>query len=256
MGRQVPATMFQGVCPVFISRNSTACSGFGDWQHLESSARSRKATALFFLAVLLVMVQFQDKAGSSQRYTGIDQWCDADYNSHPPRNIAPGPCLDMSIFVCEPLNQKLPPGVRAAIAVAAFVFVVIVLGMVAYFVLAKASNFRRYLALARIRLKGAPRSGRMSLVVTDIEGYSGVLPAQQRMPGCILYLQGAYCTFRVSSAHVKLAVAHWLVKSPAHMCMLGLQCTDAILCVLPALQTSSGALLRSCSRPWCCTTLC
>jgi hypothetical protein len=124
-------------------------------------------------------VQFQDKSGSSKRYTGIDQWCDADYNSQPPHNITPGPCLDMSIFVCEPFTRTLPPGVRAAIAVAAFIFMVIVLGIMAYFVLAKASKFRRYLALARIRLKGAPRSGRMSLVVTDIEGYSGRSSLQQ-----------------------------------------------------------------------------
>jgi hypothetical protein len=77
------------------------------------------------------------------------------------------------MFVCEPLSDLLKPGIRAAIAVAGVVFLMIVGGTVAYFVLSKASKFRRFLALSATRLKGAPRSGRMTLVVTDIEGYSG-----------------------------------------------------------------------------------
>jgi hypothetical protein len=80
----------------------------------------------------------------------------------------------MSIFTCEPIDRnKLPPGARAGIAVAAFLAAVVIITLAAYLMLAKASKFRRHLMLSANRLKGAPRSGRMSLVVTDIEGYSG-----------------------------------------------------------------------------------
>jgi hypothetical protein len=195
-------------------------------------------------------VQFQDKSGSSKRYTGVDQWCDADYNSQPPRNISPGPCLDMSIFVCEPLTRTLPPGVRAAIAVASFMFAVIVLGIVAYFVLAKASKFRRYLTLAGIRLKGAPRSGRMSLVVTDIEGYSGGLSVQQ------LYTTSHWLPMLLMRARDNVT-RRVIRASVCRTRMLAVwQALSHVHAAAAALQTSFVALLRSCSRPWCCTTLC
>lgn len=121
---------------------------------------------------VLACLQFTDKSGGTYRYTGIDSWCDAGYNKA--LNITPGPCLDVSMFVCEPLSNVLKPGIRAAIAVGGVVFLLIVGGTVAYFVLSKASKFRRFLVLNATRLKGTPRAGRMTLVVTDIEGYSGV----------------------------------------------------------------------------------
>lgn len=135
-------------------------------------------------------MQFQDKSGTTYRYTGVDPWCDADYNKA--LNVTPGPCLDMSMFVCEPLSSLLKPGVRAAIAVAAFMFTLIIAGIVAYFLLSKASKVRRFVQLTQVRLKGPPRSGPMTLVVTDIEGYSGdcaQLPACTSLKVLVLQLR-------------------------------------------------------------------
>lgn len=123
-----------------------------------------------------VRLQFYDKSDGRYPYTGINDWCDADFNSKVLANVTPGPCLDMSIFYCKPVSDRLlKPGVRAAVAVAAILVFIIVVGCLAHVLLAKASKFRRFLELATIRMKGPPRSGRMSLVVTDIEGYSGGL---------------------------------------------------------------------------------
>jgi hypothetical protein len=105
-------------------------------------------------------------------YHGVDRFWDEEYNSQVLFNVTPGPRLDMYIFYCTP-NDVLKPGVKAAIAVAAFLLVFIVVGTLSYLLLAKASKFRRFLALSAIRIKGPPRSGRIALVVTDIEGYSG-----------------------------------------------------------------------------------
>lgn len=112
------------------------------------------------------------------RYQGVDSWCDETYNCQVLTNVTPRPCFNMSIFYCHPLpivETTLKPSVRAAIAVAAFLTTAVVLTVIGYLMLAKASKFRRSLMLSAIRLKGPPRHGRMSLVVTDIEGYSGVL---------------------------------------------------------------------------------
>jgi hypothetical protein len=106
-------------------------------------------------------------------YSGIDKFSDEDYNSKVLNNVTPGPRLEMYIFYCTPVRSGLGPGTKAAIAIAAFLLVFIVVGTISYLLLAKASKFRRFLALSAIRIKGPPRSGRMSLVVTDIEGYSG-----------------------------------------------------------------------------------
>jgi hypothetical protein len=106
-------------------------------------------------------------------YTGVDTFLDEDYDSQVLLNVTPGPRLDMYIFYCTPVDSDMKPRNKAAIAVAAFLLVVIVVGTLSYLLLAKASKFRRFLVLSAIRIKGPPRSGRMSLVVTDIEGYSG-----------------------------------------------------------------------------------
>lgn len=137
-------------------------------------ARSPKCVAVVLLLACRVCKQFYDKSSGRYPYRGVDRWWDQDYNSQVLDNVTPGPQLDMYIFYCTPLDSNvLKPGVRAAIAVAAFLILFIVVGTISYLVLAKASKFRRFLALSAIRIKGPPRSGRMSLVVTDIEGYSG-----------------------------------------------------------------------------------
>jgi hypothetical protein len=119
-------------------------------------------------------LQFYEKSSGRYPYAGVNNWCDADFNSRVLANVTPGPCLDMSIFYCQRIST-LKPGVQAAVAVAAVLAFLIVVGSLAHVLLAKASKFRRFLELATIRMKGPPRSGRMSLVVTDIEGYSGTL---------------------------------------------------------------------------------
>jgi hypothetical protein len=121
-------------------------------------------------------LQFFDKSNSRYLYTGISDWCDPTYNSQVLVNVTPSPCLNMSIFYCTPLaDRSMKPGMRVGVAIAAVLAVLIVVGFLAHMLLAKASKFRRFLELATIRMKGPPRSGRMSLVVTDIEGYSGEL---------------------------------------------------------------------------------
>lgn len=132
---------------------------------------SRHTTNIAML--LRAWLQFYDKKqGSGYSYHGIDNWCDASHNAL--LNTSALPCLNMSIFSCEPIsNGVLPPGIKAAIAVAAFLAFCAVMGLIAYLTLAKASKFKRYLTLSAVRLKGPPRHGRMTLVVTDIEGYSG-----------------------------------------------------------------------------------
>lgn len=158
----------------------------------------------------------------------------------------------MEIFFCQPINRgALTPGTKAAIAIVVFL---VFAGAIAYLMLAKASKFRRFLALSAIRIKGPPRNGRMSLVVTDIEGYSGVCGGGRHAHMTATAVQAGVVSDVLSKtlhAPALRVPAHVVLPgggSPAH------NGTDSwlVLCV----QTSSSALQRSCSRLWCCTTLC
>ena len=124
--------------------------------------------------VCLFVLQFFDKQDTQYHYVGVDSWCDPTYNAKELINVTPmEPCLDMSIFYCVAQNRGLLPSVRAAIGVAAIMVFLVLIGALVYMLLAKASKVKRSLALSAVRLKGPPRHGKMTLVVTDIEGYSG-----------------------------------------------------------------------------------
>lgn len=142
------------------------------YKHLGNVCRMGAYEGGSVCTAFLCCSQFYDMSSGRYLYHGIDKFWDEDYNSQVLLNVTPGPWLDMYIFYCMP-NDVLKPGVKAAIAVAAFLLVCVVLGLLSYLLLAKASKFRRFLALSAIRIKGPPRSGRIALVVTDIEGYSG-----------------------------------------------------------------------------------
>lgn len=164
--------------------------------------------------VCLCTVQRYNQTGDRYRYRGIDSWCDGSSGATPL-----DPCPDMSIFECEPiddlLKRHLPAGTKAAIAVGAFLVTLLVLGLLGYLMLAKASKFRRYLALSTIRLKGAPRSGRMTLVVTDIEGYSGTFLQHAR----------AAATTALDTAAVRCQHSASMVHTP---CLWLAPCTQVL----------------------------
>lgn len=71
-----------------------------------------------------------------------------------------------------PNSSELTPPQRAGVGVAATAAVLALL-VIANVCMVNASWLRRMVTRARYRLAGAPRHGRMSLVITDIEGYSG-----------------------------------------------------------------------------------
>ncbi|KAF6240831.1 hypothetical protein COO60DRAFT_1708984 [Scenedesmus sp. NREL 46B-D3] len=85
-----------------------------------------------------------------------------------------GPCLKAYIFSCSP---RQPPQLSLMQQVAvgmAVAFCSVLLAVMANTCMAHASKVRRYYIRAKTRLKGTPKHGRMSLVVTDIEGYSEI----------------------------------------------------------------------------------
>jgi hypothetical protein len=94
-------------------------------------------------------------------------WCDA---SQLPQH---GHCVDAYIFKCslrQPPHLTLAQQVAVGVVVA---FCVVLLAVLVNMCMAHASRMRRYYMRAKTRLQGTPKHGRMSLVVTDIEGYSG-----------------------------------------------------------------------------------
>ncbi|WIA10689.1 hypothetical protein OEZ85_010869 [Tetradesmus obliquus] len=94
-------------------------------------------------------------------------WCD---NPAIPDNS----CPEAFIFRC---SLKHPPQLTLAQQVAlgvAGAFCVVLLAVLANTCMAHASKMRRYYIRAKTRLQGTPKHGRMSLVVTDIEGYSEI----------------------------------------------------------------------------------
>jgi hypothetical protein len=94
-------------------------------------------------------------------------WCNASQGPHD------GHCVDAYIFKCslrQPPQLTLAQQVAVGVAVA---ICVVLLAVLVNMCMAHASKMRRYYVRAKTRLQGTPKHGRMSLVVTDIEGYSG-----------------------------------------------------------------------------------
>eukprot|EP00878_Enallax_costatus_P027375 GHUV01029459.1.p1 GENE.GHUV01029459.1~~GHUV01029459.1.p1 ORF type:complete len:331 (+),score=64.27 GHUV01029459.1:448-1440(+) len=84
-----------------------------------------------------------------------------------------GDCLDMYTFQCR-LHEEPQLSLQGKVGLAlggALMFVVLVVA--ANMCMAYASKVRRLYVRAKMRLQGVPKHGKMSLVVTDIEGYSG-----------------------------------------------------------------------------------
>jgi hypothetical protein len=78
----------------------------------------------------------------------------------------------MELFNCQGLDNALTPAAIAGLAVGLFAALVL-LFLALNLCCARASKLRRYYMRVKMQLKGAPKSGRLSLVITDIEGYSG-----------------------------------------------------------------------------------
>lgn len=82
-------------------------------------------------------------------------------------------CADVHIFRCAlpsppalTLKQQVAVGIIVAVCCVALL-------IAANICMAHANKMRRYYMRAKTRLQGSPKHGRLSLVVTDIEGYSG-----------------------------------------------------------------------------------
>lgn len=111
------------------------------------------------------MQEFRKDAGKHTPINITNAWC----ASNVPWEHT---CLEASIFSCVPNSSELTPPQRAGVGVAATAAVLALL-VIANVCMVNASWLRRMVTRARYRLAGAPRHGRMSLVITDIEGYSG-----------------------------------------------------------------------------------
>jgi hypothetical protein len=94
-------------------------------------------------------------------------WCHDTSTPHT------GHCLEAYIFKCSlPQQAHLTLAQQVGVGIVAACCVVL-LAVMANMCMAHASKMRRYYIRAKTRLQGTPKHGRMSLVVTDIEGYSG-----------------------------------------------------------------------------------
>jgi hypothetical protein len=83
-------------------------------------------------------------------YQGIHDWCSD--NASAALGVPAGPCLDMQIFLCAD-DTPLQPQQKAAIVVGVVLFTLLLIALLIYASLAKASKLRRSLMLAALRLK-------------------------------------------------------------------------------------------------------
>eukprot|EP00878_Enallax_costatus_P015727 GHUV01016478.1.p1 GENE.GHUV01016478.1~~GHUV01016478.1.p1 ORF type:complete len:735 (+),score=173.20 GHUV01016478.1:1352-3556(+) len=99
-----------------------------------------------------------------------------------------GDCLDMYTFQCR-LHEEPQLSLQGKVGLAlggALMFVVLVVA--ANMCMAYASKVRRLYVRAKMRLQGVPKHGKMSLVVTDIEGYSDIFKRAPEVMYCALML--------------------------------------------------------------------
>jgi hypothetical protein len=118
------------------------------------------------LTSLYLQAYVQDSS-ARVRVNFTQAWCNSSHENHT------GHCIDAYIFKCalrQPPQLTLAQQVAVGVAVS---FCIVLLAVMANTCMAHASKVRRYYIRAKTRLQGAPKHGRMSLVVTDIEGYSG-----------------------------------------------------------------------------------